>query len=466
MSVAKRLTRSFGAVLLGPVVTLAVQIVNVPVMLRVWGPALFGEWLLLSAVPTYLLLTDLGFGNVAGSDMTMRMSAKDADGALETFHSSIALVGFTTLVLALLIAALFFIVPVHHLLHLSAMSPKEAQLTLLLLCVNCLVMLQWGVLMAPFRSTGRYALGMFSVNCIRIVEAAGFFIIVFRHTRPPGLAAFMLAVSVAGTLWLIFLHLRGARHLPIGFSRASRIRIRELAAPAFAFLAFPVGAAISTQGMTIVAGLTLGPLAVAAFNPMRTLSRLALQLTDAVKNAFWPELSAAFGSRDIALARRLHRTAVQVSLAMAAAALVFLAIAGPRVFAFWTHGSVAFSGTVFHLLLLAVLANSLWNASSAVPVAANQHKQLSVLYVMFSVLSLALAYLLAHRIGLAGVAAGMLFADTCMAAVVVRITNRLLQESPMEFALGCLDFTPAIAATRQLLARATGRGGKPLTSMR
>ncbi len=450
MSVARRLTASFGAVLLGPAVTLLVQIVNVPVMLRVWGPALYGEWLMLSAIPSYLLLTDLGFGNVAGSDMTMRVSADDHEGALETFHSSIALVGLVTLALLLLLVALFFTVPMHRLLHLSAMSPGEVQLTLLLLSVNSLIVLQWGVLMAPFRSTGRYATGMFAVNCIRIAEAAGFLIIVVRHTRPVGLAAFMLMISVAGTLWLMLLHRAGAKRLPIGLRAASRSRIRELSAPAFAFLAFPLGASVSTQGMTIIAGITLGPLAVAAFNPMRTLSRLALQLTDTVKVSFWPELSAAFGARDLPLARRLHRIAIQLSIVLAGVSLLFLFGAGPRLFALWTHGRIPFYAPVFNLLLLTGFANALWNASSAVPVAANRHRRLSLLYVAFSLLSIGVAYELSTRFGLPGIAAGMLFLDSCMAVAVVPISTGILEERPGTLLRAVLDPRSAMESVKQV----------------
>ena len=454
MSIARRLIGSFGATILGPAVTILIQIINVPVMLRIWGPQLYGEWLMLSAIPTYLLLSDLGFGNVAGSDMTMRVHAGDRDGALETFQSTIALVGASTVILAAVLGLLFFLVPLHRLLHLTALSPAETQWTFFLLSINCLVMLQWSVLMAGYRSTGRYALGMLSTNCIRIIEGAGFLLIVLRRTRPEGLAAFMLLISVVGTLWLALLHHYKAPWLPLGLRAARRTRIRELARPAFAFLAFPTCAAISTQGMTLVAGLVLGPIAVAVFNPMRTLSRIALQLTDAIKNSVWPELSAAFGRNDLALARRLHRSAFQASLVLAGAAILVLALTGPRLFQFWTHGRVTFDLGTFHLLLLAVFANSIWNSSSSVSMSANRHERMSIYYLAFSLGSLAIAVLLSRAIGLRGVALGMLFADAGMALVVVRLSNQILGESFSQFLRGCVD----LHELKAVLARVRHKG--------
>src|SRR5580704_12815917 len=90
-TVRRRLIRGFGATALGPVVTAIIQLGTVPLLLHAWGAAKYGDWLLLSAVPSYLGLSDMGFGTASGSDMTMRVAAGDREGALRTFQSSWAL---------------------------------------------------------------------------------------------------------------------------------------------------------------------------------------------------------------------------------------------------------------------------------------------------------------------------------------------------------------------------------------
>ncbi len=97
-TVRGRLIRGFGAMALFPVVTAIMQIVSVPVFLHFWGAKLYGEWLILSAIPTYLILSDMGFGSVAGNDMTMRVAAGDRESALETFQSTWALILMTSAV--------------------------------------------------------------------------------------------------------------------------------------------------------------------------------------------------------------------------------------------------------------------------------------------------------------------------------------------------------------------------------
>ena len=441
MSLKRRLVNAFAASILGPLVTILVQLVNVPVMLRFWGAGLYGEWLLISTIPAYLLLTDMGFGNVAGSDMTMRAHAGDREGAIETFQSIALLVLCISFGLGLLLSVVIFIVPIHRILHLTAMSPRETQMALFFLCLNCLVILQWSVIMAAYRCDNNYARGMLYVNTIRITEGVSFLVLLVTHAGPEHLAMLMLGVSVAGTTLLLVEKRRLIPWLPLGVRHASWHRIRELAHPAFAFMAFPAGSAISLQGTTLMVGIIMGPLAVAVFNPMRTLSRTVFQLTDAVKSSVWPELSAAYGQQNWELARKLHRTACQVALWLAGLAAFGLAVTGPKIFELWTHGRVVMDVPTFYLLLAAVLVNSTWNASAAVPMAANRHERLAGLYLVCTSLALGVGYILTRHIGLSGAAASVVLCDIGMSVYVVRMSNRLVSDQWPAFAASMLDMT-------------------------
>jgi len=437
----------------GPAVTILVQLINVPIMLRTWGPELFGEWLMLSAIPTYLLLSDLGFGSVAGSAMTMRVHAGDRDGARVILHSSTAFVSVTTLAIAILTVTALFFLPVQRIFRLHAMGAHESRMILLLLCLNALTVLQWSVIMAGYRATERYATGMIYVNTIRVVEGAGVFLILFIHASPVALAGYMLSVTIVGTAWLAIEQNRFAPWLRVGVREAQWPTVRELLRPGMAFMAFPVCAALLTQGITLVTGFALGPLAVALFNPMRTLSRVPLQVTDAIKNSVWPELSAAFGRKDIALARRLHRGAFQASLLLATVLVITLWFIGPFLFHLWVHDRLVLAKGAFHLLLLVVFLNSLWSASSSVAMSINKHESLSLYYLVFSVIALVLAWSLAKPFGLVGITIGMLFADLGMSLVVLRISTQILEDPMSSFLLACVRPTELRALLGKLRRR-------------
>lgn len=441
MTLRRRLIGTFGASALAPFITIFVQLVNVPVMLHSWGAHLYGEWLLISAIPSYLMLTDLGFGNAAGSDMTMRHNAGDTEGALEIFQSISLLVLGVSLVLGLILCLLVFLLPIHRLLHFSTMSPRETQIALLLLCANSLVCLQWGTLGAAYRCAGKYLFLVITLNILRVLESMSFLVLVVWHASPIQLAMLMLTIGLAGTLCLLIVKVKVIPWLPLGVRRARWRCVRELARPAISFLAFPAAGVTSTQGMTMVIGSALGPLGVAIFNPMRTLSRPAYLLSDAIKNSVWQELSAAYGKQDWGLARKLHRTACQASFWIALTVFVGLAICGPWIFALWTRGKVAMNVHAFYVLLATALVSSIWNASSAVPLAGNMHHRLAVVYLACTSASLLLAYRLTVHLGLMGTAVAMLCSESAVCLYVLYSSNKLLSDRRVAFAASMLDTT-------------------------
>lgn len=75
-SIKRRLIAGFGAGTFSRLMTTLIQIVGVPIFLLHWGTALYGEWLLLNTIPAYFALSDIGFGSVAGNEMTMLVAAE------------------------------------------------------------------------------------------------------------------------------------------------------------------------------------------------------------------------------------------------------------------------------------------------------------------------------------------------------------------------------------------------------
>jgi predicted CoA-binding protein len=81
-----KLLRNLGANAYGQAITILIQLVSVPLYLHYWAKQLYGEWLILSAIPAYLALSDIGFASVTANDMTMRVANGDRHGTLEVFQ--------------------------------------------------------------------------------------------------------------------------------------------------------------------------------------------------------------------------------------------------------------------------------------------------------------------------------------------------------------------------------------------
>lgn len=425
--------RAVGATALYPAVSALIQLVSVPIFLRFWGATLYGEWLLLSTVPWYLSLSDMGFGSVAGNDMTMSVAAGDRDTAVRSFQSAWVMICAVSTAVAFGAAACVYLLPLRHWLKLTALAPGDFQGVLLLLIVYALGTLQTTLSASGFRCDGNYATSALLLNVFRVVEALGSAVIVMLGARPITVAAFLALARWTGqfVMWAILRF--KSPWIRWGWARAEFSSIRRMVQPAVAFMAFPIGNALSLQGMLVVIGVVLGPIAVAVFSTTRTLTRVGFMILETVRHSIWPELSIAFGAEDWQYARKLHAKACQAALFLCSAAVVFLALFGRRIYLVWTHGSLTFEPALFYTLLVVVIADSLWYASAAASLACNAHQKIAAVFLVSTVACLVFSVLSMPRLGLVGPALALLAVELPMTRYVLQSSLAVLQESPRSF---------------------------------
>jgi O-antigen/teichoic acid export membrane protein len=432
-SLRQRLVRGLGATSLQPMVTATIQIVSLPLLLHAWGAAKYGDWLILSAVPSWLALSDIGLGAASGSEMTMQVAAGDREGALRTFQSCwIFVTGISLAILAIVSGAVWWF-PWFSWLKLSHVSGKEAAEIICVLAAYVVLSQQNGVIESGFRCDGHFAEGTFWISILRLFETACATTVALFGGSLLAVAFTYLISRAIGTIAYMSLLIRLSSWIHLGFQSASWTVLKRMVAPALGFVAFPIGYALSFQGFTILVGARLGPVAVVMFTTVRTLSRLCLQLVNILKYVTWPELSRAFGSGDLSLARKLHSYTWQASFALSVLAGTTMWIGGPVIYRVWIHHGVAFDAQCFHILLFAMIANCLWEMSSVISMSMNGHCSIALTYTVITSTSLGLASLLLVRFGIAGAGMAILVGDLCMAVIVVLKALALLKDTPKRF---------------------------------
>jgi hypothetical protein len=153
---------------------------------------------------------------------------------------------------------------------------------------------------------------------------------------------------------------------PWNLANADFAELRRMLRPAVSFLSFPLGNALTIQGMSIVVGTTLGPAALAVFNTYRTLSRLPVQMLATFSRALWPEISRSFGAGDLPMLRKIYRHGTLLSLIWCAAICLALFVAGDFLLRIWTAGDIAFEPLLLALFLLAAFGNCAWQVGQVV----------------------------------------------------------------------------------------------------
>jgi len=428
--IVRRLLKGLGASFYGQLVVTLIQLAGVPILLRYWHVQLYGEWLILFAIPSYLSMTDLGFSQSAANDMTARVARGDKAGALEVFQSLSTLVFLVASGGLILVAVAVVLLPLDSWVHFSVLTTREVRWVLWLLAAEVLVKLMDGINHAGFRSNGDYALHVSLYYSTLLAQYSSIWLLAAFGYGPVAAGAAFLGIRVLVTPSVGVLLRRRHRWVHFAFWHTRLGRLRALLRPALANTALPLAQLLNVQGMLLLVGAILGPVAVVTFSTLRTLTRSVLQLVFTVSNAAEPELASAFGSGNRPLLRVLYHHAMQAGLWLALTAALGLALTGSRVLRLWTHGSVTMYSQLFHWLLASAVATVLWHSSLTLLKAANRHLHAAAIYATMAVLALLVAGFLLRATGdLRYIGMILLLMDSAMAAYTLRAAAHLCDSS-------------------------------------
>jgi len=67
----RRIIAGMGANSFGMAITIGIQLISLPLFLHYWNTSTYGVWLMLSAIPAYLSMADVGMVTAAGNRMNM-----------------------------------------------------------------------------------------------------------------------------------------------------------------------------------------------------------------------------------------------------------------------------------------------------------------------------------------------------------------------------------------------------------
>src|SRR5580658_8011344 len=155
----RRLLLGFAINWIGKLASSIIQLIQVPVFLHFWSTPLYGEWMIINSIPAYLSFSNIGFGSVAGNEMTMMVARNDREDALRVFQSCwwlIVLICATTMVL--LCGALYFL-PAARLLKLTNIGESDTKWIIFYLGLSVLFGQIEQLLQSAYRCIGRYPYG-------------------------------------------------------------------------------------------------------------------------------------------------------------------------------------------------------------------------------------------------------------------------------------------------------------------
>lgn len=129
--IGRRLTLGVSGQAFSRIVMALNTIALVPILVRAWGVAGYGQWIALTALATYMSYSNFGLVSTSANEMVMAAGAADTERARRTFQMSLNLTFYVVLPLILLILGVVAMLPISKILNLTGISNGGA---LLILC--------------------------------------------------------------------------------------------------------------------------------------------------------------------------------------------------------------------------------------------------------------------------------------------------------------------------------------------
>lgn len=402
----RRFLAGLAAVWSGQTISIIENLAVVPLYLWYWFPERYGEWLALSALVAYLATLDLGMNMAGGNKLTQEYARGDLvafrryQSAALAFYTGLAAVG--TVLLGLAVATL----PLTRWAGLKLTGPGEAALVAFLLGAQVLWSMPAGLIVSTYRAMGDMGRTSWVTNLQNIagVGLAAACLLVGGGMRAMAGVELLCMAVVTGAV-LIDLKRNHPAAAP-GLVGAEFSLIRELVRPSASFGLLMFSEAIRLQGIVLLVSRILGGTAVTVFVSSRTLCNLVRQISGTLRNAIWPHVTAVEAQGRHEAIRQFHRIWVAGSTALCVSIAAALWFEGGDVVAVWTHGRVAADSQLLRLLLVQMVLQSPWLASSLIPIASSRHDKLAQAYFWSSTIAVAVAAALIGKMGLVAIPIG------------------------------------------------------------
>lgn len=372
------------------IVTFAIQLGTVPFLVTAWGVERYGVWLILTAIPAYLALTDFGFTFIAKNDMAMRVAGGDKNGALVTYQSVFALlIGICAVCAVLLFSSVFFL-PLKEWFNFGNESIEDIRWVLIFQFSSVFIYQFFLLFCSGIRCEGMFATESTLAASSRLIEALSIVTIalcgggVFEAAL--GALITKLIVVLSTGVWL---HTK-VKWLKLGFSNVRINNIKQLAGPSMSYMLVPISNALMIQAPLVILGAFSTPVAVALFSITRTVARLGMSGANMLAYAFTPVYSRAWGSKNkIEFYRAInkHRNLFLIGF------VLYLLISIPfssELVSIISKQHILPSMILCLIMTIGVSLEMVWNSLFTPLIALNVHRRLPVVLLFTSVFSISL----------------------------------------------------------------------------
>ena len=411
----------------------------VPIFIKSWNINLYGEWIILNVLSALLALLDFGYINAATNRMTFELAYGNIRNTAEVFRSMIYIINIISLALVMLII-LYILNPISIFLDFKYISQSDLKIIIILIIITSIIHFYILVYGAGLTSMGYNYISLWINNFTILINLMGMSILVLNKYGPIEILLWLILTKIISLTISIILFNKKSKWVNLNYKYYPKIIIKKLIKPSLAFLSFPIAFAIKNQGYTMILGLAIGSEAVVSFTTMKTLVGSIQQIIGVINNAITPEISRAFGEKNILLAKKIHLYSCKISLLVSIGLSIFFFIFGEAILKIWTGNAINYNSNLLNLLLISMVVFSFWSISCLVITSLNYHGKLSILLIFIYALFCLIFFETANIFGIVGAGYCILASEIIVAIYVIYFSLKILNENKLYFFKNLLKF--------------------------
>lgn len=383
-------------------------LVTTPILARELGKEGFGIWVLVGSFALYLELLEFGFGKAAPKFVAEYAARGDDRGVRATIATSfwiLAALGSIAAVIGAVIAALF-----PSMFGISSELAGAAQILILLVLLDLAISIPSDTFGGVLMGLQRFYLVNATLVTVTILQAIAWTVVLALGGGLVELGIATVALSLGGQLARFLLARRCVPGTSISPRLIDRAMARRFTGLSVWFFVLDMSRVMVIRLDTVVVGLVVGVPAAGVYAVGQRLTLALEQLVEPLTKSFFPHSSSLSAGEDHEALRRSLVVGTRLSLAIAAPIALALAfLAGPLLH-LWLGADFEDAATVVVLLAAAVAIAALTRTGLLMLQGVGQVRVPALITGAEAVLNLVLSIILAHEMGLQGVALGTLIA--------------------------------------------------------
>lgn len=367
------------------------KIAIVPLYIKYWGIALYGDWLVITAITSFFVMSDMGLNNVSNNRFCMKYAEKNFSECNSLIINNIILIGSIGIISTISMIIFVLNTNLQLTLGLHAIDNSTAAFILVILCIQVFLNMLGGVFDSIYNACHLASRATYINNFTKLAYAIILLLCIVFNIELKHLIFCIIVPYILGFTFKIIDSRKYYRY-KLQLNSFDKKLFIKLITPSLSYLMFPMSNAISFQGYTLIVNYALGAPALVLFNTTRTLVNFIRTLVEAITHAIKPELAIAYGERNKVKLKRIYKKAIFVTLTLAALCCLFLLLFGNFIYRIWTDNTIAFNLTLMLSFMLVIILNTLQSSSSVVIHSTNNHQIVAIITLLSSTIGITIAY--------------------------------------------------------------------------